>query len=421
MEEDVSHRRPRPFLIKVIASPEDYKSLSIQEGFSSTTQCEVVGAFNAPLTTLETENGLEYLLMPRVAEIPTITLEQGLMYVPEKARYLPYFEISNKKIKTIEMKFDRVPEEDILDEGKKDVKLRGHNRLKHISLPRILRLNENLDIIEREQKPAIYPEWEHERFGLEDVRITKFNNEIYNEIGYKYALTYVTPHRTHRVSTSIALTNDFKKFKKLPFGDTPRRVFTGKDIAIFPRKCLTPHMPLRSKDSMKKEKNYVGITRPEEHPSIAAPGLGLAYSPDLTAWWSSHDLNGFSLDGKTRGTGSPPIKIGNLWVIAFHEVTSKGSSFKYDTRLMGLDIKNPWKIKYISDIFLTREDFSEIIPERGYVEDVVYTTGFVEKDGMSLMSHGVGDFKTVLTQHYTEDILKFLKGKRYYTPTKNSP
>ena len=390
---------PKPFEKKIIASPEDYEPLS--------DQFQVIGAFNSPLTTLETKKELEYLLMPRVAEIPIITLEQGTTYIPEKARYLPYFEPPNKNVKTLEIKCDRIPEEDILSEGKKEVELKGHHRLKHISLPRILRLDKNLNVIERQQKPAIYPEWEHERFGIEDVRITKLDEEIFDEIGYKYVLTYVTPHRSHRVSTSIALTNDFKKFIKLPFGDTPRRVSTGKDIAIFPNKCLTPHTPL-SKE-LKKEWHYAGITRPEEQSSIAAPGLSLAYSPDLTAWWSSHDLNKFPLDGKTRGTGSPPVKIGNLWVMGFHEVTSKGSQLKYDTKLMGLNFNNPWEIKHVSAVFLKREDFSDLIPERGYVEDVVYTIGFVEKDGMSLLSHGIGDFKTVLTQYYTEDLIKFLK------------
>ena len=410
MEEDVSHRRPIPFERKVIASPEDYKPLS--------DQCEVIGAFNSPLIIVDVKKGLEYLLMPRVTEIPIITLEQERMYIPEKARYLPSFEIPNKKSKIIKTKFDRIPEENILAEGKKEVRLKGHTRLKHISLPRNLRLNEKLEVIERQQKPAIYPEWEYERFGLEDIRITKFEDGIFNEIGYRYALTYVTPHRTEKVATSIALTNDFDTFKKLPFGDTSRRVITGKDMAIFPEKLYTPHIPLGNRS---KQKHYVGFTRPEEQPDISSPNVGLAYSPDLTAWWFSHNLNGNSLDGKIRGTGTPPVKIKDLWVMAFHEITENGSMKRYDTKLMGLDLNNPWKVRYVSDVFLTREDFSDIIPEKGYVEDVVYTTGFVEKDGMILMSHGVGDFKTTLTQYHTEDVIKFLKGKKYYASPKNSP
>lgn len=406
MEDD--NRRPKPIERKVIASPEDYEPLS--------TDCQVIGAFNSPLTIVNTENGLEYLLMPRVAEIPIITLTQEEYYLPERRRHLPYFE-PHKKVKTPEMRFDKIPEEDILDEGEKEVKLKGHNRLKHISLPRLLTLNENLDVIERQQKPAIYPEFEYERFGIEDVRITKFNDKIFNEIGYRYGLTYVTPHRTNKVSTYTALTNDFIHYKKLPFGDTSRRVITGKDMALFPEKLLTPHKPLGTKSN---QMHYVSFNRPEEQTSISPPSLGLAYSPDLTAWWFSHDLNGNSPDGKTRGTGTPPVRIGNLWVTAFHEITSIAGKNRYNTRLMGLDLKNPWKIKYVSDIFVTRDDYVDIIPKKGYVPHVVYTTGFVEKDGRSIFSHGIDDFKSTIGTHYTEDIIKFLKGQKSHYIEKKS-
>ncbi len=397
------HNRPKPIERKVIASPGDYNPLS--------DQCEVIGAFNSPLIIVETHEGIEYRLMPRVAEIPTITLTQEKMYLPERRRHLPYFEIPNKKVKTLEMGFDKIPEEDILFEGEREIKLKGHDRLKHISLPRLLRLNENLDVIERQQNPAIYPEFEYERFGIEDVRITKFSEELANEMGYKYGLTYVTPHRTHKVSTYIALTNDFINYKKLPFGDTSRRVITGKDMALFPEKLLTPHKPLGFES---KQKHYVSFNRPEEQTQISPPSLGLAYSPDLTAWWFSHDLNGGAPDGKTRGTGTPPVKIGNLWVTAFHEITSVGGKYRYDTRLMGLDLKNPWKVKYVSDIFITRDDYVELVPEKGYVPNVIYTTGFIERNGMSMFSHGIDDFKNGLGQFHTEDIIKFLKGQKVF-------
>lgn len=391
--------RPRPFQRKIIASPEDYVPLS--------DQCEVVGAFNAGATLFRNRENLEVLLMIRVAETPIVNLEQENMYLPQESRFLPYFNILNRNVKKFEMKFDKISKGDIIREGKKEIELKFHNRLKHISLPRIMKLDENFDLIERQQSPAMYPCWEFERFGLEDLRITPIQDKkILDELGYNYAITYVTPHRSNRVSTYIALTNDFINFKKLPFGDTPRRIIRGKDVALFPEKCLSPHKPLNKKN---REYQYVALTRPDEHASIARPGIGVAYSPDLTAWGLEHDINGDSLDGKIRGTGSSPLKIGNLWIEAFHEISREGDNNHYKTRLMGLDSKNPWIKKYVSDVFLERKDYYSLIPEKGYVPNVVYTTGVVEKDGAISFFSGVDDTWTVVDRFYTEDVIKFLE------------
>ncbi|KKL17045.1 hypothetical protein LCGC14_2489500, partial [marine sediment metagenome] len=152
------HKPPKPFHTKIIASPKDFAP--------SSPDMKVIGAFNPGVTTI----GLETLLMIRVAE----------KYKGDERDYihLPFFGIPNEEGIAPIIKFDAYSKEEI-KVNKKDIKLPSDNegnertnRLRHISLPRIMRIDEN-GIIKREQKPALYPSWEYERFGMEDFRITQ--------------------------------------------------------------------------------------------------------------------------------------------------------------------------------------------------------------------------------------------------------
>jgi predicted GH43/DUF377 family glycosyl hydrolase len=159
-------KAPKPFERKVIASPEDYSSLS--------KECKVIGAFNPGVAQIKTEKGLETILMIRVAESPS----------HKHPNWLPFFHISNKNYSSnLELDFDKPLQADIEEEHKKHVKLKDEtNRLKHISLPRLMKLDEQGNIIERNQEPCIHPLWEYERFGIEDIRITDMTKTGLEEI-----------------------------------------------------------------------------------------------------------------------------------------------------------------------------------------------------------------------------------------------
>ncbi len=81
---------PKPFEIKLIASPEDYTPL--REDF------KIVGAFNPGVTCVRTDKGLETILYVRVAETPAkrITGEVSL----------PYFNINNKEGSPVKINYE---------------------------------------------------------------------------------------------------------------------------------------------------------------------------------------------------------------------------------------------------------------------------------------------------------------------------
>ncbi len=395
MKADNFHGRPKPIERKIIASPEDYKPLSDQ--CNVLDQCEVIGAFNPGAVIIENNEGnLETLLMIRVAESPAANLSN----VYKSKVLLPYFEISNKANKKLEMGFDEELYKNIHAEGKKEVLLKGGtDRLKHISLPRFLRLDEKGEIIERSQNPAVYPAFEYERFGMEDFRITPFEDG-------RFILTYVSPHRDFGVSTPFLITKDFKKYNRLPEGNTPRPIITGiKDVILFPEKIPSPS---RTEIIKKGQKIYSGFIRPNAFDYISKPGIWVSYSPDLIHWGQDHRLT-HSRNGETTGSGTPAIKIGKSWISAYHETTKNDKEEDvYNTKLMRMDHDKPWRNFKSSKVLLDRKDYLEYLSEPGYVPNIVFTSGITNSNGVVTLYSGIDDTWTVMDKFYEEDLIKFL-------------
>lgn len=380
---------PTPLCTKIIASPKDF--------IPSSQDMKIIGTFNPGVTTIQTPNGLETILMIRVAEKYKGNEEDYI--------HLPFFEIPNQEGVPPIIGFDVYPRKKIVV-TKKDVKLPLNgkgieriSRLRHISLPRIMRLDEKENIIKREQKPALYPSWEYERFGMEDFRITNMNDG-------RYILTYVVPHRDFGVSTSILETKDFENYGRLTKRNTPRPIKTGiKDMVIFPEKVSSPES---TETIMKGEKIYASLIRPNAFANLSVPGIWISYSPDLIHWGQDHRLT----EKVMTGSGSPPTKLENIWFAPYHETTILNKTkVKYDTKLMRVNAEEPWKNFQSSDVLLTRRDYSEILPEEGDTPNVVFTSGMIERNGITSLFSGIDDTYTVRDDFYTEDLIKFVNGK----------
>jgi predicted GH43/DUF377 family glycosyl hydrolase len=393
------------FKHEVIVGPEDFTP--------SSSDLEVLGVCNPGVTTIDRGNGLETLLMVRVTETPKEKCESAI--------HLPYYKNLNPNNPHPEIGFDVVQRDDDIEETSKDVRFKAMDekkeeykcmRLKHISHPKTIIIDKAGKITHRPDL-HLFPACGPDEFGMEDVRITKVQDpKIISEVGGKYILTYVVPHRRHGVGTIISITDDFKNFERLPFGNTPK-VIPGKDIIIFPEKCLSVHKPLRKR----RRRQYVGFRRPSEHDGIKTPGMVVDYSPDLVSWGPSHEITWEITKGKTTGIGTPPIRLGDSWFSAFHEAVpysnkkdaeKAGHTHFYHTKFMTLDLKEPWRIKEISDVILKRADFDKILPKPGYVPNVDYVTGLrtTFEDGIITFYSGVDDTWVVGSSFYEEDVRK---------------
>ncbi|MCD4771214.1 hypothetical protein K8R30_02225 [archaeon] len=379
---------PKPFEIKLIASPKDYSPLG--------EYSKIVGTFNPGVTSVRTSKGLETILYVRVAESPR-KREQGKVL-------LPYFNIKNKEKASLDIQYDIIDRKDLKEIHKKNVVPKnGPSRLRHISLPRMVVLNENRDVMERNWNPIIYPAWEYERFGLEDVRLTSFEDG-------RYFVTYSTPHREFGVNSHILSTRNIKNLddlERVTSDNTPHFEIKGKDIAIFPEKVSSPS----TTEIMKKgDELYASFKRPNGFETLSTPGIWISYSPDLVHWGQDHLLTP-SKNREVTGTGSPSVKRPYGWLEAYHETTMVEGRTKYVTKLMTLDLKNPWKVLDISPTFLDREDFRELMPKDGYVPNTVFTSGAVVDGGRMDFYSGIDDEWTALASYYIEDVDRFVKSR----------
>ncbi|MBU4308373.1 MAG: hypothetical protein KJ566_01090 [Nanoarchaeota archaeon] len=381
--------KPKPLERKVIASPENY--------FPTSPSLEIVGTFNAGAVEIKNKKGnLENWLLVRVAQTP---IQENTNEIK-----LPYFKIPNKENQELQIGFDKYLKKDIIKETKKDVIILGEKnqepryRMKHLSLPMLLKLDSKGNIIERQQKPAIYPSYEYDRFGIEDLRITPFENE-------NFLLTYVVPHRKFGVSTMALMTKDFKDYKTFSTNNTPRPIIPNvKDVAFFPEKVPSPSETSIIK---KGEKIYATYIRPNAFKEVSEAGIWISYSPDLIHWGQEHRLT--PEDGPTTGSGTPPIKIGNKWLAAYHETRKiKKNQNEYVTKIMMMDAKHPWNNFRSSDILETRKDYRGLLPENGYVEEVVFASGLTINDGIITIYSGIGDKWLAYSRYYAEDLIKFV-------------
>lgn len=227
------------------------------------------------------------------------------------------------------------------------------------------------------------PEFEHEEFGIEDPRITKFYEPVrVDGISYSYLISYVSLSENHDISTSFALTEDFKHLQRLPFKD-PRPIFfaPSKDVAVFPKKFY---------DNDLGREIYYALTRPNGT-GYMVPSIYLSKSPDLVHW-GSHKLLVKGDEKGHVGAGIPPIEVEDGWLIIDHQHRHLADGTKeYVGRAYLLDRENPLKILRKSDEILEHRLNSRDFGVEPIVENVVFPSGGFYNDGKLYLYSGLDD------------------------------
>ena len=214
-----------------------------------------------------------------------------------------------------------------------------------------------------------------ERLGIEDPRITQVGETYY--IFYTAASVYPLTEAKNvnfapslsskvpwRVRVSLMTTEDFRQFQKLgiviPDLDT-------KDLALFPEQL--------------KGKWYLCHR--------VYPNMYLSTSDDLKTWKDSKifaTTRPGNWDSERIGVGAPPMKTEKGWLLFYH---GADDTHVYRLGIMLLDINDPAKILYrSSEPILEPEAPYE---KEGYVKNVVFTCGAVDKDGQYLVYYGAAD------------------------------
>ncbi|TSC72000.1 MAG: hypothetical protein G01um101438_760 [Parcubacteria group bacterium Gr01-1014_38] len=228
-----------------------------------------------------------------------------------------------------------------------------------------------------ESHPWLFPHTREEAWGCEDARVT--------QIGKTYRVNY-TAVSDLGIATALASTRTFQEPKRHGVIIAP----ANRDVTIFPEKIsgkyAAHHRPMPA---------YIGGTN-----------IWYASSPDFLHWGDHRFVAGPRpglWDGEKIGGGAPPIRTPKGWLSIYHGVDRKN---RYSLGALLTDLKQPWKI-------LARSRRPLLAPtapyeRRGFVSNVCFTCGAVERNGDLWIYYGAADRVIALANAPIRDIVQSL-------------
>lgn len=225
-----------------------------------------------------------------------------------------------------------------------------------------------------EDRPALFPEYDFEAYGIEDPRIT--------QIGSEYFINYVAVS-DQGIVTALARTTDFRSYERMGIIFPP----DNKDVEIFPEKIGG---------------RYYALHRP----SISAfgkPEIWLADSPDLLRWGNHQHLVGQRADGWENGRiggSAVPFRTPRGWLEIYHGANKQN---RYCLGALLLDANEPWKV-------LGRSRQPILEPEadyevQGFFPNVIFSCGALFEDGLAKIYYGAADTRMAYAEIPVEEII----------------
>jgi len=265
----------------------------------------------------------------------------------------------------------------------------------------------------------IVPEYDWEKLGCEDPRVTKLGEKFY--IFYTALSEY--PFRAKGIKVGLAISHDLKKIDQKHLV-TP---FNAKAMALFPEKIggkiwaiLTVHTDTPPSKiclaSFKDEKEI--------------------WSEDLwQKWYKNFEKYSLPLQRKLEDhieVGAPPLKTKYGWLLLYSYIRNYVSPQRlFGVEAVLLDLKNPLKIiGRINTPILVSEEYYEKI---GLVPNVVFPSGTMIKGDWIYLYYGGADttcclalinFPILLKNMIKKDkgtMLKRAKENPIITPEKKHP
>jgi predicted GH43/DUF377 family glycosyl hydrolase len=218
---------------------------------------------------------------------------------------------------------------------------------------------------------------DYEKYGIEDPRIVKIDNQIY--ITYVVLSGYVTNGAIVEASTALATTTDFLKYTRL--GVITSKGSDNKDVVLFPEKMSQQESSVislssASTDTIDRAGKYFFLHRPSSW-------IGSRYGVDKPSIWlgEGNALTNFEKhtlllkpeedwEQLKVGAGPPPIRTRAGWLVIYHGV-SREKVYRAGAAL--LDMHDPSKIigRTKKPILEPKEPYEKF----GDVSNVVFPTG----------------------------------------------
>ena len=268
----------------------------------------------------------------------------------------------------------------------------GTCRLTTLSHFRKIILSEDGFTVEKiYQEPVFTGKVGDGKYGVEDPRLTFIKDEK------TYAMTYVVVNEKEGVCTSLAttkdITSDIWERKGIIFREQ------NKDAFLFPEKI---------------NREYIALHRPEGFFHFSKPSIWISHSKDLIYWGKEKVImapreNSWEQD--RIGSGAPPIKTKEGWLLIYHGVRNIDDKGHYSAGAALLDLKDPTKV-----IARSPKDEPLLTPTssyeaEGFIDNVVFPTGAIlDLDKKHLLIYSGGADKIISVKKILiDDILKHMK------------
>lgn len=249
---------------------------------------------------------------------------------------------------------------------------------------------------DRSKEPAMAPEEDYEKYGIEDPRLVEIDRQIF--LSYVILSDYVSEGPT--ASTALATTTDFKNYTRL--GIITSKGSDNKDVVLFPE---------RTSNAEEKPENttYLFLHRPSSWVGskfgVDRPSIWLGEGNALTKF-EKHTLllkPEQEWEASKIGAGPPPVKTKNGWLLIYH---GKDTQAVYRAGAALLDLKDPTKV-----LGRTKEPILEPLEayeKNGDVNNVVFPTGTCTMDDTLFVYYGAADKVCCLATINLESLLEYI-------------
>ncbi len=281
-------------------------------------------------------------------------------------------------------------------------------------------------VVKRFSEPVISPERDYEKGGIEDPRIV-FLDGIY----YLFYTVYDRRNALIAYATSTDLVNFTKQgviSPRITYAEAGS-LFGSSEIKIrekyfifesYIRHRQGDDILLWEKDAFifpKKINNKFALVH------RILPGIQVIYFDDFKEltddYWRDYLKNlgeYIILDSVSRfesrniGGGCPPIETKDGWILIYHAVEDSRKGRIYHAGAALLDINDPTKIiaRLKRPFFSPSEEWEK----QGDVNNVVFPTGTIEKDGRLYIYYGAADKRIAAKSVEIEELLTELKNNK---------
>lgn len=234
------------------------------------------------------------------------------------------------------------------------------------------------------RKRFIIPEYEWEKFGCEDPRITKFGNKYY--IFYTALSTW--PPRAEGIKIGLTISKDLETIQEKHL-ITP---FNAKAMALFPEKIIGKMWAVLT----------VNTDRPPAKICLALFDKEEELWSQMywQKWYSDSEKYSLPLQRLPQDhieVGAPPLKTPQGWLLLYSYIRNYFSGQRlFGVEAVLLDLENPSKIIARSEYpILTPEEYYERI---GMVPNVIFPSGALMKNGWIDLYYGAADTSCCLAR-----------------------